>query len=111
MLAVLYETPLEDAQLVTWAGVHMAHHRDIIRRIFEVYEVQLSEFPLDPINPSDMEGWLWKHQQMHAEMAAQLGIQGFDLTDVDWEDDEDLHNWINLNAQEHYQAGQILQLG
>lgn len=110
-VAALFNVPSTRDELNSWSFAHAAHHRDISRLIYQAFNISLAEFVLDPINPEAIETWAQQHQQLHTEMDAVLGIAGFDLLEVDWKDRNELAGWIYLNAQEHYQAGAILQLG
>jgi len=109
-LATLYVPPTPES-LSLWSFAHEASHRDIVRRIYEVYGTNLSSFVLDPFDPSDeveMTAWLNTHQQMHREMDQSLGISGFDLLGVDWSERSSLQAWTILHASEHAAAGSIL---
>lgn len=110
-IANLYNVPSTQNELDNWAFAHMAHHRDINRRIFELTQVRLPEYVLDPVNPRDPYVWLYQHQQLHNEMDALLGISGNDLLDVDFSDRDELAGWIWLNSSEHFQASNILEIG
>lgn len=110
-IAGLYNVPSTEAELNTWAFAHAAHHRDINRLILQLTGTQLIESILDPINPNDIGVWLYQHQQMHDQFEAVLGIAGYDLLDVDWENQNELAGWVLLNASAHQQAANILQIG
>jgi hypothetical protein len=110
-IAGLYNVPQTDEELQHWGFVHMAHHRDIIRLIFETVNIVLPEFQLDPIDPNDTGTWEYQHQQMHQQMDAVLGIDGNDLTGVDWKNPSELSGWIFLNSSEHLQAADLLEIG
>lgn len=110
-IAALFNVPASRGDLQSWASAHMTHHRDVIRRIYEITGATLPEYVLDPIDPEDTGVWEDQHQIMHQDMDAVLGINGFDLTGVDFDNYEQLSGWINLNANEHYQAANILQIG
>lgn len=110
-VAALYNVPSTPEELGTWAFAHAAHHRDIIRLIYERGQVKLVEYPLDPMPTDDLEAWTYQHQQMHQDFDSLLGISGYDLTDVDWKDRNQVAAWIFLNASEHYQAANTLELG
>ena len=110
-IASLYNVPSTDAERATWAFIHMAHHRDINRRIYELVKVAFPEYPLDQINIEDTGAWEYLHQQMHDNENALLGISGNDLSDVNWKDQNALAGWIQLNGQEHFQASNILEIG
>lgn len=109
-LASLYNVPSTDSERSQWAFAHMAHHRDINRRIYELTLVALPEFILDPINPADTGSWEYQHQQMHNNQDSILGIAGFDLSELDWNKQNELAGWIYLNALEHKQASDILEI-
>lgn len=110
-LASLYNVPGNVSERSQWAFVHMAHHRDINRRIYELVAISLPEFILDPINEADVGFWEYQHQQMHDNQNAILGIAGYDLTGLDWEKRNELAGWIYLNSLEHVQASNILEIG
>ena len=110
-LANLYNVPSNDAERAQWAFAHMAHHRDIARRLYELVKVALPEYILDPIDPNDSGQWEDQHQIMHDNQNQLLGITGQDLTGIDWKDQRLTAGWIFLNASEHYQAAAILEIG
>lgn len=110
-LAVLGSAPKDSESLATWAFTHMAHHRDIIRVIYQVSLLALDEFLLDPFDPNNLDTWTAQHQIMHQQMDAVLGIAAFDLSQLDWSDPSLLSSWMVANANEHYQAGNLLGLG
>lgn len=109
-LASLYNVPSTDTERAQWAFAHMAHHRDINRRIYELIVVALPEFILDPINIADSGTWEYQHQQMHDNQNAVLSIAGFDLSELDWTKQNELAGWIFLNGNEHRQASAILEI-
>ena len=109
-VASLYNVPSTQDELNTWAFAHAAHHHDIIRTIFQKYGLMLSEYVLDPFDINAPDNWIYQHQTMHQDFDAILGIDGFDLTDVQFEDKNQLAGWIYLNSQEHYQAAAILEI-
>lgn len=110
-IATLFNVPTTVEELGSWATAHMAHHRDINRGIYQLTGISFPEFILDPIDPRDTNVWEDQHQLMHTNMDAVLGIGGFDLSNVDFTKPELLAGWIQLNANEHYQASNILQIG
>lgn len=113
-IAGLYEYPQDQADFSQWSFAHMAHHRDIIRLVFDQQGVELQEYSLDPFDPKDRNGlatWLANHQVMHQDMDEALGIAGYNLSQVDWNDRAAMSVWLENHGDEHYQAGQILNLG
>ena len=110
-IAALYNVPSTDSEFNSWAFAHAAHHRDIARVIYEVTGTQLPEFVLDPMDPENSQIWIYQHQLMHQNQDAILGIAGYDLLEVDWQDDGQRAAWVLLNANEHLQAANILGIG
>lgn len=109
-LADLYSVPTSPESLATWSFAHAAHHRDINAAVQRRLGVLLPEYVLDPIPVGD-PGWADGHYDMHLQMNAALGLQGFDLTEIDWKDEEQFAAWVHANAIEHSQAGTILGVG
>lgn len=103
-LAALYNIPATEPEFMSWAFAHAAHHRDIIRAIYQNTGVSLQEFVLDPFDPKNPQTWLYQHQIMHKDMDAVLGISGYDLLDVDFQNRDNFAGWVWLNADEHRQA-------
>ena len=112
-LASLFNVPTTPEELQIWASAHMTHHRTINRRVYELSNglLVLPEYVLDPINPNDTGVWEDQHQIMHQDLESVLGISGFDLSNVDFKNPERLAGWIQLNANTHYQASNILEIG
>lgn len=110
-LADLANVPSTDEERAQWTFAHMAHHRDISARIYLLVKVALPEYILDPVNPEDPGDWEYQHQLMHDGQNQLLGINGQDLTDVNWKDQRLLAAWIQLNMDEHVQASNILGIG
>jgi hypothetical protein len=48
---------------------------------------------------------------MHNQMDAVLGIAGYDLSEVHFDNPDLLTGWIQLNANEHYLAANTLEIG
>ena len=110
-VANLYNVPSNDAELMAWSSVHMRHHVDINATIYRALAIALPLYLLDPIDVKDTGNWEDLHQQMHQEQDAILGITGYDLTGLDFNDHNLLSAWIWINALEHKQAADILGIG
>ena len=110
-IAALFNVPSNAQELSQWATAHATHHRDINRVLYQLTGADLPEFVLDPIDPSNTGVWEDQHQVMHQNQNAILGINGFDLSEVDFKNLDLLTGWITLNANEHYQAAAILGIG
>lgn len=110
-LASIFQIPQTPDDLSVWSFSHAAHHRDIIRVIFQKTQKHLDEYVLDPFDPVNPQNWPALHQTMHDQMNAALGIGGYNLIDPNWQDADALVSWSVLHAQEHYRVGSILGLG
>lgn len=110
-LASLANVPSTDEERAQWAFDHMAHHRDINERIYVLVKLALPEYILDPVDVNDTGTWEYQHQLMHDAQNQILGIQGQDLTGIDWKDKNILSGWVFLNFNEHFQASDILEIG
>ena len=71
----------------------------------------LTQFQLSPIDPTAMGMWAYNHAIMHNQINAVLGTIGFNLLEVDFEDPDQLAEWMNQNASEHQQICTALGIG
>lgn len=110
-IAALYNVPGTESEFLSWSFVNAAHHRDINRVIYQLVGLVLTEYQLDPFDPNNPGVWLYQHQLMHENQNAALGIAGYDLLDVDWQDPAERAGWIQLHFNEHLQAANILRIG
>lgn len=112
-LSTLYEYPTDPVILQFWSFTHAAHHRDVIRVVFETDSTVLTERILDPFDPWDsnaLSSWLNTHQDMHDQVNAYLGLDGHALWDVDWKNPDEMVPWLALHVIEHLDWGQALNL-
>lgn len=100
-VADLANVPNTDEEMVKWSALHAYHHRQINGAILLIHDIALPEYILDPVNLADPQAFLNQHQQMHQNTDQVLGIQGYDLTEVDWNDLGQRSGWIWLNFQLH----------
>lgn len=109
-LAQIQSLPQTSEEFAGWSFANMAHHRDIIRVVFNTQQKRLDEYFIDDFNQqaTNDTNWLYLHSIMHNQMNAALGVSGYDLTTLDWQDEENVANWFNQHADEHFQAAQIL---
>ena len=110
-VAGLYNVPSSAPEFQTWSFIHAAHHVDINRILYQLLNVSLDAYVLDPFDPTNPDTFLQNHQTMHKQMDAFLGISGYNLLSVDMTDEAQFANWIALNADEHFKAANILGLG
>ena len=110
-IAGLFNVPQTDQERADWSFAHAVHHADIIRVIYNVTGIALASYILDPFDINNTEVWADQHQQMHTQLDAVLGIEPFNLDSWDWKNKDTLAGNIWNNAQEHYQAAAILEIG
>lgn len=106
----LWNLPTTPETLAIFSFSNMDEHRKAAQQILVQLNATITLRPLDPIPLADIGAWAYNHQLVHNQQNAVLGIAGNDLTTVDFNDLSQLVNWIQLHAQEHYQASQILGL-
>lgn len=106
-VANLFSVPRNDGEEGAWSFSHLAHHRDMIRVVQQKFGITLPEYAIDPFGDSVAD----QHQQMHNDLDPIIGVQGFDLADVNWKDPQQRAAWIYLNATLHQQEGTILGVG
>lgn len=101
-VADLVTVPSTPEELAQWSFAHMAHHRDVIAYIRRVNKVLLPEYVLDPVDTSPNSAWGDNHQVEHNNNDAILGVDGFDISDVDWKNPDQLASWVWLHYRLHY---------
>ncbi len=107
-LANIFNIPGDPETMAAWSFSHMAHHRDIIRRLYQTRGLLLDEYAIDPVNPNNLKGFLDQHQIMHQQFSTVLGLPGWDLGEVDWQNKGQRSVWIDLNARAHRAASDVL---
>ena len=110
-IAGIANVPTTPEDLKVWATTHATHHVNINEAIYQLTGANLPVFVLDPIDPENTSVWEDQHQVMHNNQNQILGIDGFDLSEVDFTNAEYLTGWTQLNFSEHLQASNILGIG
>lgn len=109
-LATLYNVPTNMQEMNIFSFSNMDEHVKIAAALFSKAGIYVPLYVLDPIPLNDMGAWLAQHQTLHNIMNGALGTNSDDLTDVNFNDSQQLNQWIWLHAQEHYQAADALNL-
>jgi hypothetical protein len=94
-----------DENFAGFAFANANHHTLVTQNINLLLpqERALTFYVLDPVPEIDLQSWLRRHQQSHSDINAALGIQGSDLTDVDFKKDDERESWSELHYSEHQQ--------
>jgi hypothetical protein len=107
-LPLLYVLPQTPDDWSAWSFNHAAIHYTVVDAIQTQKNKNLSQFLLDPI--SDVGYWLYLHQDSHNQINAALGTQGNNLLSYDWDDPDQVQEWLNLNGSEHQNWNTILKV-
>lgn len=104
MLALLLNTPRTDEEWARWSFAHRDSHTRIRQAIQSTKNTMLPDYQLEPIFQQDLQGWLQRNSQMHQDFSGVLGVESFDLLDVDFKDEKSIQAWAYLHYQAHYNA-------
>ena len=110
-LATLLNLPTTPELLTQFSFANQDSHRKIAAAAFaQKNGVVLPVYPVDPIPlfGGGIQVFGYNHQVMHDAMDALLGIQGQDLTGLNFENEAQLSAWIQQHFIEHYQAETML---
>lgn len=108
MLAALYNVPKSENAIASWSFQHDQEHRAIVIGIGIRFQITLQDYILDPIATFDIENWFRRHQTAHNDFNGVLQLDGSDLTSVDVNNAEQFQAWIELHANEHFNASRVL---
>lgn len=108
MLAALENIPHTPQDWLFFAWNHRDSHDRIRAAIRQQKQINLTDYQVEPISPSDFNQFLQNNQQLHADMNGVLKLQSADLQDVNLKDDNQLVSWIRLHWLEHSSAEQAL---
>ena len=97
----VFNVPTTPQELAQWSFLHMALHRSQNLAVFRQKNILLTEFILDPLDPTPEGRWFLDHQVAHNNVDAVLGVAQFNLLDVDWSDESQRIGWIQEHAQLH----------
>lgn len=105
----LLSIPEKNARgIATWLFWHANDHLEIVQAIAKTTTTKPPVYVLDPANPDDVKGWALTHQQAHNDMNSALGLQGSDLTSIDFSKELELKAWLFINFMEHAAARQTI---
>jgi len=68
-------------------------------------------YPIEEIDPSNIDDWLLIHNQMHESLATILSLNNpFQLLDADFNVEDDFYDWIGVHSDIHQQIATSLGL-
>jgi len=106
---VLYPAPAQDG-MEQWLLNNYAHHR-AINAGASGRGLNIGSYLIYPVRQENMRDFLEQHQRWHTDMCTALGITGNDLSDVDFNNDQQKDAWMFLHYQEHLAAATKLGRG
>ena len=66
-------------------------------------------YPIEDIDPSNIDDWLLIHNQMHESLATILVLDNpFQLLDADINKEEDFYDWLGVHQDIHTQIANAL---
>ena len=107
MLPCLLNAPRTDDDWARWSWHHRQSHDAIVAAI-NAKGGKLQTYQLDPIPVNAIADWLDRDQQAHNDMNSALGTQGADLTEVNFDNENETQAWIWLEYQEHFNVERAL---
>jgi len=111
MLANLLNPPKTDEEWLQYSYDHRDSHDRIRAAILQKYNINLTDYIIDPLNRSDPKTFLQNNASLHTDMNGVLKSQASDLLDVDFTNPEQLTAWLSLHYQEHQNIEQLLGIG
>jgi hypothetical protein len=108
MIADLLNVPQSLDSFGQWSFANQDHHMLVVNGILSQRGTTLTQYQLDPIPQDAVHNWLQRHQQAHNDINAVLGVQGNDISDIDFENLHLLQAWVRLHFNEHIQWSNVL---
>ena len=66
-------------------------------------------YPIADADPSNLDDWLFVHNEIHQRLASQLGLANpFNLLDSDWRVEDDFYDWLSSHESIHRQIENAL---
>lgn len=88
--------------------MHYQDHLEILEAIQKAANIKLTQYLIDPWLDADKERILEAHQQYHNDFNGILGINGSDLSEVDFTKQNEVKAWVQINFQDHMNARSAL---
>lgn len=106
----LLNVPQNPQDWQIWSFAHRDQHRLIRNAIQATYNINLTEYQLDPINLGQFQFFLDQNQNAHNDFNGVLNLQSSDLLLTDINDKAQLQAWIYLHRREHENAANALKI-
>ena len=100
----------DDRSREIWSFSNSTDHDDVRQAIFLQKGVNIEQVVLYPIDWQDWDAYAARHQRVHNQINAALGVSGNDLTRVDFKDREGLEEWNMSHFNEHQSWRAVLKI-
>lgn len=71
--------------------------------------IQTPFYPIENLNPDNIDDWLLIHNQMHESLASILFLDNpFQLLDADFNKEDDFYDWLGVHQDIHTQIANAL---
>ena len=89
----------DDPGMARWLLEHYFEHLNLNQAV-QALGYNLPDYPLQQIG--EQRAWLAGHQQIHQAIWTAIGgSNAADLSELDWENDSMVQNWLELHAAIH----------
>lgn len=106
-LAQILYPPPTDKGMEEWFQAHARHHQGIIGALKDTKGIILEDLGLYPVSEHELDDWLRRHQQMHNDMTAAVGVAGSDLAGLDLKDKARSDSWFFQHFLQHQSVSQL----
>jgi hypothetical protein len=110
VLPALENIPKSQQEWFQWGFDHRDSHNRIRAAILKIYNVSLTDYQVDPIDPNNTTQFLQNNASLHGDMNSVLKLQSSDIEDANLSDERELEAWIRLHYREHLYAELKLQV-
>lgn len=100
-LAALLYPPPTPSGWTEWVYQNLTHHQAVINAARDTGKGSLILYQIWPWNPHAAQDWLLQHQSQHDDMNTLYGVNGSDLSTLNFDDKREVDAWLQLHFYEH----------
>ena len=106
-LDIYLDSPFDDDDaFMDFLGAHEVSHQTIASKLIGSGKL-VAMIPLSDV-PQDNPDWMLDHYKIHREIAQAMNFSVPDLASVDFDDEAQYTDWMQLHAQIHHQINDSL---
>lgn len=95
----------DEAGFGLWLGGHYYEHKQFITLGLQAtptkFFIEYDLYSWDNSNQDLQRVWLEQHAEMHDALRIATGVDGIDLSEVNWQDAQAVQDWMRYHAVEH----------